>query len=293
MKAFEDATGEALDETKKEIASEELIITGGLGEDIGADKATAIVNDIKTEIIKNNTSDTTQIAETINNVINNYNVTINASQEQQLEELMKKISEQDYNYNEMKNTLNGIKNTIEEKLEAIGEGIDRGFFENIFKTIKDWFTGFGEWFNGLFSNKEEDSGILGSTNDALLGENAIIDATDESTINLPSSEEVQGFFSKIWNWFTGLFKSDKNTNNTDIETESLIDDKSNSMEEDLINSIEENSVIEEDVQPDSFEEVEINNETESETTEFTENILDNNEDTQTIENSNEEASNLK
>ena len=33
MKAFEDATGETLDEDKKELASEELIITGDLGEE--------------------------------------------------------------------------------------------------------------------------------------------------------------------------------------------------------------------------------------------------------------------
>ena len=72
MKAFEDATGEPLDETKKEIASEELVITGDLGEDIGQDKATGVINDIKTEIIKNNTQDTIQIADTINNVTNNY-----------------------------------------------------------------------------------------------------------------------------------------------------------------------------------------------------------------------------
>ena len=48
MKAFEDSTGKPLEEEKKELASEELIITGSLGEDIGADKATGIVNDIKT-----------------------------------------------------------------------------------------------------------------------------------------------------------------------------------------------------------------------------------------------------
>ena len=59
MKAFEDATGEKLDEDKKELASEELITTGDLGDKIGQDKATGVVNDIKTEVIKNGTSDTT------------------------------------------------------------------------------------------------------------------------------------------------------------------------------------------------------------------------------------------
>lgn len=246
MKAFEDATGEALDETKKEIASEELIITGSLGEEIGADKATGIVNEIKTEIIKNNTQDTTQIAETINNIVNNYDVTLNVNQQQQLEQLMQKIAEQDYDYKEMKNTLNGIKNTIEEKLDAIGEGIDRGFFENMMESVKGWLTGFGEWISGIFTNKEDNLGILAETNDALLGENAIIDATNEKAINLPSSEEVEGFFAKIWNWFAGLFKSN-NSNKiesevTDIKIQGGID------VDDTIESLEQNSIVEENVQ---------------------------------------------
>ena len=109
MLATEDATGEALDEDKKEIATEEMIITGDIGEDIGnKDKAAGIVNDIKIEVIKNGTSDTTQIAETINNVTNNYNVTLNIEQTKQLEELMQKIAEQDYNYKDMKESLSNI-----------------------------------------------------------------------------------------------------------------------------------------------------------------------------------------
>ena len=36
----------------KELASEELITTGDLGDEIGQDKAAGIINDIKTEIIK-------------------------------------------------------------------------------------------------------------------------------------------------------------------------------------------------------------------------------------------------
>ena len=254
MKAFEDATGETLDEDKKELASEELIITGDLGEDIGADKATGIVNDIKTEIIKNNTSDTIQIADTINNVTNNYNITLSSEQQKQLEDLMTKISQQDYNYKEMKNTLNGIKDTVAEKLDAIGEGPSKGFFE----TIKGWFESIGDWFKNIFdTNKEENLGILGSTNDELLGENAVIDATNENAINLPSSEEVEGFFAKIWHWFTGLFtNNDSNNNveennNTNNESTMSVDDNSNPSDNEAVNSLEENSTVDENVQPDS------------------------------------------
>lgn len=215
MKAFEDATGEPLDETKKEIASEELVITGDLGEDIGQDKATGVINDIKTEIIKNNTQDTIQIADTINNVTNNYNVTLTPEQQQQLENLMAKVSEQDYDYKEMKDALNSVKDVVNEKLDAMGEKVSVGFIES----IKEWFTGLGDWFTGLFNSNEKDLGILETTNDDLLGENAKIDATDNAAINQTSTEkeQEQGFFEKIWNWVTNLFSSNDNTTDSTSE----------------------------------------------------------------------------
>lgn len=208
MKAFEDATGEPLDETKKEIASEELVITGDLGEDIGQDKATGVINDIKTEIIKNNTQDTIQIADTINNVTNNYNVTLTPEQQQQLENLMTKVAEQDYNYKEMKDALNSVKDVVNEKLDEIGEKVP----SNLIDSIKEWFTGISNWFSGLFNNNDKDLGILETTNDDLLGDNVVVDATDKDAIKLPTAEETQGFFEKIWNWFTSLFNNNSDTN---------------------------------------------------------------------------------
>lgn len=237
MKAFEDATGKPLEEDKKELASEELITTGDLGDDIGQDKATGIVNDVKTEIIKNNTKDTVQIAETINNVVNNYNVTLTDEQMVKLEGLMEKISKQDYDYSEMKNALESVSDVVNENLSAIGENVNTGFFDG----IKNFFTGIGDWFKGLFSGESDGSSILDNTNDSLLGENAQIDATDKSTINLPSSEQVEGFFAKIWHWFTGLFNND--SNNTE-QTEITPNEENNTTEE-TINSIDENSSTEE------------------------------------------------
>lgn len=225
MLATEDATGEPLDEDKKEIATEEMIITGDIGQDIGQDKATGIVNDIKIEVIKNGTSDTVQIAETINNITNNYNVSLSAEQTKQLEELMLKISEQDYNYKDMKDSLNNIAKDIDKKLDAIGENVKK----DVLETVKGWFEGFGDFVSGIFS-KDEDLGILETTNDALLGENAKIDATNENAIQLPSSEEVQGFLSKIWNaitdFFKGLFNKVEETVETMDKEEVLFEDNS-------------------------------------------------------------------
>lgn len=213
MKAFEDATGKPLDEEKKEIASEELVITGDLGENIGQDKATGVINDIKTEIIKNNTQDNIQIADTINNITNNYNVTLTPEQQEKLENLMTKVSEQDYDYKEMKDALNSIKDVVNEKLNSIGEKVPT----TLINSVKQWFTRIGDWFANLFNNESKDLGILETTNDDLLGENAKIDATDNAAINQTSTEKEQGFFEKIWNWVTNLFSSNDNTTDSTSE----------------------------------------------------------------------------
>lgn len=248
MKAFEDATGEPLDEDKKELASEELITTGDLGEDIGQDKATGIVNDVKTEIIKNNTKDTVQIAETINNVVNNYNVTLSNDQIAKLESLMSKISEQDYNYNEMKNALDSVSDVVDENLSAIGENINNdGFFDS----IKDFFTGIGDWFKEVFSSENNDSSILNSTNDSLLGEDAQIDATDKSTINLPSSEEVEGFFAKIINWFKELFNNESDNNQDNTQQTEIVPSEENNTNNETSNLLDENSSTDETFEDNS------------------------------------------
>lgn len=213
MKAFEDATGKPLDEEKKEIASEELVITGDLGENIGQDKATGVINDIKTEIIKNNTQDNIQIADTINNITNNYNVTLTPEQQEKLENLMTKVSEQDYDYKEMKDALNSVKDVVNEKLNSIGEKVPT----TLINSVKQWFTRIGDWFANLFNNESKDLGILETTNDDLLGENAKIDATDNAAINQTSTEKEQGFFEKIWNWVTNLFSSNDNTTDSTSE----------------------------------------------------------------------------
>lgn len=288
--ALEDATGEAIDEEKKELANEEMIITGEISEEVGPEKATGLINSIKTEIIKNNTSDTTQIAETINNVTNNYNITLNTDQEKKIEELMSKISKQDYNYKEMKDTLENINKDINTKLEEMGESIQTGILD----TVKGWFTGFGEWISGLFKNDDKELGILENTNDSLLGENVQIDATNKDAINLPTSEEVEGFFAKIWNWFTGLFKNNEAQSNekpTVNEDEVLFDNKEPVMDidenlstessEDLNSSSDNSNSTLETNDASSNENMSSNeNTSDSENIKETDNSLDNGESAQ-------------
>lgn len=231
MKAFEDATGNKLDEEKKELASEELITTGDLAEEIGQDKAAGVMNDIKADVIKNNTKDVNQIADTINNVTNNYNITLSSNQQKQIKDLMKKIADQDYDYDTMKNTLDNVSDNVSANLEAMGEKIkSSGFFESIKNWFKDLFSGSGN----------DDLGILQSTNDSILGDNAQIDATESGAIQTETPKE-EGFFGKISNWFKNLFTGNKSEDNSsqqnsdketiipkDAETETHFEDKDSS-----------------------------------------------------------------
>ena len=236
MKAFEDATGEKLDESKKELASEELITTGDLGDKIGQDKATGVVNDVKIEVIKNGTSDTTQIADIINNVTNNYNITLTDAQVKQITDLMEKIAAQNYDYNSMKDTLNNVYDVVKDNLKEAGESVEGS---GILDSIGDFFSSIGKWFSNLFGSNK-DLGILGETNDNMLGGDAIINATDKAAENLPSSEEVEGFFQKIINWFKDLFNGNdsQNTDENNQNNNSNIEENTQSSEENNVNNNE-------------------------------------------------------
>lgn len=267
MKAYEDATGKPLDENKKEIATEELVVTGDLGESVGQDKATGIINDVKTDVIKNNTSDTVQIADTINNVTNNYNVTLSPEQQKQIEDLMVKISKQNYNYKDMKDALESVSDTVNENLEALGESVNSS---GILETVKGWFEGIGDWFSNLFGGDNKDLGILENTNDSALGENVQIDATDKDAINLPSSHEVEGFFTKIWNWFTGLFNNSNTNQNDNSQITPGSDSHKNNQDLNQTPSTEENKSLNEQ-QPslDNKDSSDVNNNSATETDKHT------------------------
>ncbi|MDU7966735.1 MAG: DUF1002 domain-containing protein, partial [Paeniclostridium sordellii] len=142
--------------------------------------------------------------------------------------LMLKISKQDYNYKEMKDALESVSNTVNDHLKELGENVNNS---GILDTVKGWFDGIGNWVSNLFGGDNKDLGILENTNDKLLGDNAKIDATDKNAINLPSNEEVEGFFTKVWNWFTGLFnnepKKEESTDSRNSQSENTNNESNN------------------------------------------------------------------
>ncbi|MBE5961965.1 MAG: DUF1002 domain-containing protein [Lachnospiraceae bacterium] len=215
MMAFESVTGTELEEEKKEVASEELVLNGNLGQQIGNDEATIIITEVKDTIIGENIVNAEQIEQVIIDKSTQYNISLTDEQVSMILGTMEKISTLEYDYEAIKSTLSKIGESAAEKLgfttESDAEGADdeteaQNFFAKVVQKVKDFFKSIGEWFKNLFtgnSAKEDaaeeegsteentDLGILQNTNDALLGEGAIIDATDESVITQPETDNSE------------------------------------------------------------------------------------------------------
>ncbi len=171
MMAYETASGESLDEGKKEAAMEELITTGNLADTIGQEKAAEVMNDVKTEIIDKGLTDSEEIGEAVDKIAGKNDVTLTEEQKAQVVALMEKISQYDYDVNALKNTLDNLT----------GES---GVLSNIWTSVKSFFVG-------------SDDGILSGTNDEALGSGVVTD----STVN--ESGYKDGLWTRIKNFFSG------------------------------------------------------------------------------------------
>lgn len=209
FKAFEQATGEKLDEDKKELATEEIVTTGKLGDQYSPEIASGMVNDMKADVIKNGTSDKTQIAETINNISNNYNIKLTDDNKAELEALLSKIAEQDYKYKDLEKSLNHVAEGLTQQLDELGIDAKTSAPSGILYNIKNFFV-------NIFDGKD-DLGILEQTNDKALGSSVVIDSTEEALRPVVDEVKDSGIWEKVKNWFKSLFgkNEDKSIENLD------------------------------------------------------------------------------
>ena len=110
--AYETASDVTLDEEKKDLANEELVTTGNLADAVGQSKATAVINETKLQVIENNVTDIGEINNIVNNVSNNYDVTISQDQSDEIAALMQKIAQQDYDITQLKATLERVQANV-------------------------------------------------------------------------------------------------------------------------------------------------------------------------------------
>ena len=96
--AYETASGQKLDETKKELATEEMVVTGNLADSVGQNDATTVINQAKMQVIADNVQNADDIYNIVVNISNNNNVTLTDDEINTIVNLLQQISQQDYDY---------------------------------------------------------------------------------------------------------------------------------------------------------------------------------------------------
>ena len=198
MMAYESASGEKLSEDQKAAATEELVTTGELANEVGQQEATNLMNEVKQDVIEDGLTDPDDIKDAVEDAAKDINITLTDEQMAKIVSLMENISQYDYDVKALKKTLENL------------EGKDEGFFAGLWSSIKGFFTG-----------DSGDGGIINDTKDDILGADAVIDSTLDA-IN-SQTEEKENFWDKIVGFFKDLFGGSEDEAD-DAKDESTNDD---------------------------------------------------------------------
>ena len=118
--AYENASGQKLDSTKKDLATQEVVVTGNLSQQVGQDNATNIINQAKLQIIGENVQNADEIYNIVNNIAIENNVSLSEDEMNTIVSLLQQIAQQSYDIEQMKNTLENIQQNLD-KAENNGE----------------------------------------------------------------------------------------------------------------------------------------------------------------------------
>lgn len=192
IKAYEKVTEEELDSEKTELAMEELLDTAELGNEIGQDEASALINEVKTQVIKDKITDEDEIEGVINEVADYYDVEVSDEQVAKVSKLMTGIGKQNYDYSALESTMGDLQDKLVDNIDSVKEsfaateeggsgilGAIGNFFSSIFSAIGDFFSGL---FGGSSDSKEDESGI---------DSNSILNNVDESALGIDSSKDTE------------------------------------------------------------------------------------------------------
>lgn len=113
--AYESASGQKLDSTKKDLATKEVVVTGDLAQQVGNDNATNIINQAKLQIIGGNIQNADEIYNIVNNIAVQNNVTLSQEELETIVALLQEIAQQSYDIEQMKETLENIQQNLDKE----------------------------------------------------------------------------------------------------------------------------------------------------------------------------------
>lgn len=141
-KAYEDITGEQLDEIAKLAGTQELVITAELADEIGSYDAVVIVNELKKILDQTVNMTDDELSAEIEYLAEQYDITLSDGQKDQLVSLCRSLEKLDPE--QLKAKVEGIQDTIV-KLSKAKETV-----ANVTQSVKNFFVAIGNFFSNLF-----------------------------------------------------------------------------------------------------------------------------------------------
>ncbi len=142
--AYEDITGEKLDEAAKRVGTQELTVTAQLADQIGSFDSVEIVNDLKLILDETKDMNDDELREQIREIASKYNVGLTDSQIDQLISLCRALEKLDPDA--LRAKVESVQNTIKKMAEATTKV--SGFIES----VKNIFSAIGEFFSRIFDS---------------------------------------------------------------------------------------------------------------------------------------------
>ena len=224
LAGVEEVGGFEISLKQKETAQKEIETTVEVGDEIGSEEASTIINDIKTEVIKEQPKTEEEIKKIVENITNQYNVNISINAKDSIVNLMSHVNDLGLDYSELKSSLKEASNKLSNNLKELGIKLkEEGFFEK----IKNWFVDLWDKFINLF--RSNDNNEEGSKENAPLDFNQepIKEQSDDENQNL--EEEIRPVDdTQIGDTITEDSVNDENVNeDTTTSEEKQVSDDTN------------------------------------------------------------------
>lgn len=188
LKGFESLQGEELSLKNKKTAQKEIETTSSLADEIGFDEAATVINDIKTEVIKESPKNEAEVSSIVEDISKDYTIDLSDEQKASITALMVDINNLDIDYSKVKDTLNNLSDQLSNALEDAGSKLsDSGFFDKMFDAIGDFFSGIVDWFKSLFTSDSTTDTKVPESNETT--DTVTDEATPTDTVDTPTSEE--------------------------------------------------------------------------------------------------------
>ena len=139
MKAYETSTGKKISDKVKKAANEEMVVTSDLAQDVGADKATGLVKDIKEKIATEAPKSREEVQNIIINISNEYNLNLTAEQTDKLTNFFDNLRKTDIDWHGLADKAKGAADQAKEYINSEeGQSLIqkiKAFFADLFDSI--------------------------------------------------------------------------------------------------------------------------------------------------------------